>query len=295
MLLRSDGHIERAAIPAVRSDVRVVKLQLPESFVDVNYQEGPVWQSNGGPYRGHAARAYPFNLDIDFGQLPSALKRVHILGVFALYASREDEAIGTIGASIHFIRERQMLSHHQLVNGRHYADGFDLNPRSIVHGDGSSVQTVGVVKVADREYRLDLFTLDVPEEINPTSLRFKDLASNSSFVVLGVFLEALMPAGCPFRGKSGRIALSEIPAIVRVGDRVKFHRALMQLEEGLQSAEDLDEARSQSLTFLAMVTATMLEVGGSRAMHRVQLEIARELEGMTTRKSRDFRHIYSEG
>jgi hypothetical protein len=118
MLLRSDGHIERATIPSVRSDVRVTQIELPDGFIDVSYEDGPAWQSYGGPFRGHAARAYPFTLDVEIGMLSNSLKKVHFLGVFALYSSREDEAPGTVGASIHFIRDRQMLSHHHLTSPR---------------------------------------------------------------------------------------------------------------------------------------------------------------------------------
>jgi AraC-like DNA-binding protein len=45
----------------------------------------------------------------------------------------------------------------------------------------------------------------------------------------------------------------------------------------------LDEARGQALTFLAMVTAAMLEMGGSRAMHRLQLDAAREFDRVSDR------------
>ncbi len=284
MLLRSEGALAKLSLPVVRPEAQILRAELGEAFAEVGYTLQSAWQSNGGPVRGHAARAYPFFLDIDLGPLGSSVRKVHLLGVFALYATREDEVLGTMGASIHLLREKQSLHHHHLANGRHYSDAADLAKRQLVLGDGSSVVTVGIADIGGKECRLDLFTLDIPEGLNPTSIRFKDLAGNSSFVIFNVYAELAPGAGCPFRGKSGRIALSEIPAIVRVGDRVKFKKAILQLEEGLENAEDLDEARSQSLTFLAMVTATMLETGGSRSMHRVQLEAARELERMTTRK-----------
>ncbi|RYG22738.1 AraC family transcriptional regulator, partial [bacterium] len=65
---------------------------------------------------------------------------------------------------------------------------------------------------------------------------------------------------------------------VRMGDRVRFDRALDQLAVSLKAASDLDEARGQALTFLSMVTAAMLESGGDRSLHRETLEAARELD-----------------
>ncbi len=84
--------------------------------------------------------------------------------------------------------------------------------------------------------------------------------------------------GCPFHADHGGVALSEIGGIVRCGDRVRMARALDQLERSLLLTEDLDEARGEALTFLAMVTAATMEMGGSRAMHRAQLDAARQME-----------------
>lgn len=87
-----------------------------------------------------------------------------------------------------------------------------------------------------------------------------------------------MQRGCPFHADHGGVSLSEIGGIVRCGDRVRMTRALDQLERSLMLTQDLDEARGEALTFLAMVTAATMELGGSRAMHRVQLEAARQME-----------------
>jgi AraC-like DNA-binding protein len=70
----------------------------------------------------------------------------------------------------------------------------------------------------------------------------------------------------------------ELASIVRVGDRVKFGKATQQLEKAILAAQDLDEARGEALTFLAVLTAATLELGGSRQMHRLQLEAAREMD-----------------
>ncbi len=87
-----------------------------------------------------------------------------------------------------------------------------------------------------------------------------------------------MKRGCPFHADQGGISLSEIGGIVRCADRVRMTRALDQLERSLVRTEDLDEARGEALTFIAMVTAATMEMGGSRSMHRVQLDAARKME-----------------
>ena len=98
--------------------------------------------------------------------------------------------------------------------------------------------------------------------------------------MVGLYVETEVPAGCPFHSRSGLIPLREVSAIVRVGDRRKFSKALSQLSDGVRVTEDLDEARGQALTFLAVVTAGMLESGGSKQLHRIQLDAARKFETM---------------
>lgn len=91
-----------------------------------------------------------------------------------------------------------------------------------------------------------------------------------------------MKRGCPFHADHGGVALSEIGGIVRCGDRVRMAKALEQLESSLLATIDLDEARGEALTFIAIVTAATLEMGGSRSMHRVQLDAARQMESAKT-------------
>lgn len=90
--------------------------------------------------------------------------------------------------------------------------------------------------------------------------------------------------GCPFHSAQGGVSLSEIPGIVRCGDRVRFERALQQLEKGLLVTTDLDEVRGQALTFIAMATAATMELGAPKTMHRVQLDAARKFDRMTNVK-----------
>lgn len=241
----------------------------------------PAWQSNGGPNRGHPARALPFTLDIPV-LASQSIERIHIVGVLALYADRASEASGTLGASLQLVDERGTNFRHDLINGRHYADARDLNPISQLNGDGSSLVTVGQSEVGGTGVRVDVLSIDIPEDCTGSSIRLKDLGSPASFVVFDVFLEiAADGPGCPFHSGSGGISLGEIASIVRVGDRVNLVQALDQLESSLLLAEDLDEARGQALTFIAMVTAATLEMGASRAMHRVQLDAAREMDSQS--------------
>ena len=88
-----------------------------------------------------------------------------------------------------------------------------------------------------------------------------------------------LSTGCPFHSEQGGIALSELGAIVRLRDRVKFRKAIDQLEKAVLNTEDLEEAKGEALTFIAVATAATLEIGASRTMHRFQLEAARKLDG----------------
>jgi AraC-like DNA-binding protein len=66
--------------------------------------------------------------------------------------------------------------------------------------------------------------------------------------------------------------------VLRLSDRAKFDLALEQLHQALSTMSNVDEARGQMLTFMAMVTATSLELGGGREMHFRLLDLARELD-----------------
>jgi AraC-like DNA-binding protein len=248
---------------------------LPEPF-QTSGEAG--WQSNGGPHRGHPARSLPFSLDVDLGSVAGTISRLHLIGIFALHAEKADEAPGTLGASVQLVGDRDPAFRQDLLNGRHYSDPFDQSPIDRVNGDGTSVRTLAHVETRSGLARVDLLSIDVPGEVAARTLRFKDLGSPASFVIFDIYAEVIPPLGCPFHSKGGGIALSEVPALVRVGDRVRFGRALDQLERSILAASDLDEARGQALTFLALVTSAMLEMGGSRHLHRLQLEAAREFD-----------------
>lgn len=243
------------------------------------------WQSNGGPFRGHVARSFPYSFEAEIPQEFGPLERIHLVGVFALFGSSEFESPGTIGASVHVLDGRDVVFRQDLINGRHYGDAFDLERSLSSLGDGSSISNVGVTCVDEVACRVDVLSIDVPPNTDAQVMRFKDLGSPASFVIFDVFFETKPEKGCPFHSRTGGVSLAELASCVRLGDRVKFSRALRQLEHAVSLAEDLDEARGQALTFLAVITAGMLERGGSRNLHRLQLDAARALDRVNDREA----------
>lgn len=203
-----------------------------------------------------------------------------MLGVFAQFADQANESLGTLGGSIQVRDARDTLLRLDLVNGKHYKCATELQPWHSLPGDGTSVESVGKTVLDDVEYRVDLLSIDVPDGPTPTAVWFRDLGSPASFAVFEVYFETVPIEGCPFHSQAGGVSLSELGSVLRVGDRVKFAKAISQLDRSLSMAEDLDEARGEALTFLAVVTAATLELGGSRAMHKAQLEAARCLDGL---------------
>lgn len=178
--------------------------------------------------------------------------------------------------------EEDPLIRVDLANGRHYFDAMGLEPVHSVPGDGTSLETIGRAEWRGTPIRIDVLRIDIPPGSNPKSVRFRDLGTPASFAILDLFFGFEGIRGCPFHSGQGGVSLSEVPAIVRVGDRVRMREALDQLEAGILATENLDEARGEALTFLAVATAAMLEIGGSREMHRVQLDAARSFERLCT-------------
>jgi len=204
------------------------------------------WQSNGGPHRGHPARSLPFSMEAKIDPDNGPLLRLHVLGVFALHAARDEESLGTLGASIQLNNSRDTVFRQDLLNGRHYKDARDLTPLDQVNGDGTSLKTVGFSMVGGSPVRVDLINIDVPPDVTVESIRFKDLGSPASFIVFDFVLEHALAKGCPFHVHSGGISLGEIGSSIRIGDRVKFSKALEQMEAAVLATEDLDEARGEA-------------------------------------------------
>ncbi|MFY9233787.1 MAG: AraC family transcriptional regulator [Fimbriimonadaceae bacterium] len=239
----------------------------------------PAWQSRGGP-AGHPANARPSSLEIALPESAGRLLRVQVVGVFAEWFRESDS--GRVGASIQLRDDTDCQFCQRLIGGCHYSDAFDQREVSLVLGDGTSIETIGKCDIGGRQARVDLLTIDVPPGISANRLRFLDLGSPSSFGVFDAIFEYQQEPGCPFKASSGGVSLAELASVIRVGDRLKLNRALAQLEAAVSQAQDIDEARGEALTFLAVVCAATIEMGGSREMHRVQLDSARDLERLQT-------------
>lgn len=219
----------------------------------------------------------PSLLEIPRPEVEGKLKRLHLVGLFALWSERTHEPDGSVGAVLEIGPQRIYLT-----RGLHYSDPLDPRPLLRTNGDGTSLETVGSLEWEGDRYRVDVLSVDVPEDAPEGSAWFRDLGTPASFVVFEALYEFAAQPMCPFRGHAGHVSLAEVGAVVRVGDRSKFGLVLAQLSRGLEQAEEVDEARSLALTFIAVVSAAVLERGGSREVHQVQLQAARAFERLSS-------------
>jgi AraC-like DNA-binding protein len=192
------------------------------------------------------------------------------------------EQHGTLGATLTVGNDREPIGKLALISGRHYTDATVLRDIHRLTGDGASIETVGRCQIDSALCRVDQLTFDVPPDSAMAPIRFRDLGSPASFVIFDVLYEYTPLGSCPFKSRSGGVALSELAAVVRVGDRVTLRKALDQLDDAIARSNDVDEIKGECLTFVAVVVAAMLEMGGSRTMHRVQLDTARRLDALDT-------------
>jgi len=163
-----------------------------------------------------------------------------------------------------------------LLAGRHYDDATKGGRVQRSSGDGVSIETLGMTTIDDRPCRVDILSVDVPEGAD--RMTFQDAGTAASFVIFDILAEVEKPATCPFKETSGGVSLAEAGAIIRLADQKRFQQALSQLSSGIRQLSDMDEARSLALTFLAVIVAALLELGGSRELHRLQLDAAREFD-----------------
>ncbi len=98
------------------------------------------------------------------------LARIHLVGVFALFAASEPH--GTMGASITVGDEAAPVARLRLVCGRHYSDSRDLEDVHRLTGDGASIETVGKCEINGVAHRVDQLTFDVPPESNIALFKF---------------------------------------------------------------------------------------------------------------------------
>lgn len=254
----------------------------------ITFNSSVGWQSNGGPTRFHPHRALPYSLEIPipYNQECGPLIKIYILGIFALWAGLEGEKQGDIGANIFLTKLEKPLLHYNLVYGIHYFNTTKNISGCLLNGDGSSIETVTSLTHEDKQYRIDLLTLEIPAQMSPDKFKFHVYRTPASFVIFDVVFEFGIKKTCPFRsGNTGiGISLTEIGIILRMQDRFKFYTALDQLKHGIFSTSDIDEARSLALTFIAVVSASLLELDAPKGLHRLQLDMARKLDQVSSKE-----------
>ncbi len=235
------------------------------------------WQSHGGPTAKHPARALPQTLTIEAPD--NTVEQIHLIGIFSLYAA--PETFGQQGATLLCLKQGDVVFDFPLANGQHYFDSSNEELLDQSCGDGSHLSTIGCALFEGKRIRLDVLSISIPRNISFDQVVFRDNGSESSFVLFDIIFELKESSRCPFHSSSQGISLADLSGIVRVRDRVRFQNAMDQMIAALDSTTDIEEARGEALTFLAVVTAGMLEAGGSRALHRIQLEAARTFDQNT--------------
>lgn len=236
------------------------------------------WCSNGGPTARHPHRTHPFTQEFRVSQDQKAASAIRLIGSFALWSSPDIEPHGTVGASITVHAEKSAPLSVSLASGVHYRDAFDLAPWERSPGDGVLVHTLGKGEFEDRPLRVDSFEIDLGGTRQVEKVVFRDSGSSAAFVVFEAQALSNPASGCPFHSSSEGVSLAALGSSIRLRNVGALWRAISQLTAGLQKASDLDEARSESLLFVAVVAASALEIGGGRELHRVQLETARRLD-----------------
>lgn len=261
---------------AVSAHQRSVSLDFSRSSESILWDGRKVgaWLSRSGT-SVKAPLAAPLSVSVP--PIQGRATQLEITGIFA-FVDTSGSPANDVGGSIAIVGEsgRHSVS---LVRGRHFSDACELVDVALRPGDGTSLDTLGFGEFDKTPVRIDKLTLELP--FNPVEITFVGAQTPVTLAIARIELCYSSSGECPFHSRRGGIALAEIPAIVRLGDRVRFQQATLQLEQALRSARDLDEARGQALTFIAVLTAAALEAGASSALHRVQLDAAREMEGLS--------------
>ncbi|MBS1705534.1 MAG: helix-turn-helix transcriptional regulator [Armatimonadetes bacterium] len=208
---------------------------------------------------------------------------IHLLGIFQCELKSKDRNGTAPGALVTVTTESGKAVTYPLRGGVHFVSPYEVETINRSFGDGISVSTVGKVDLDRSKARLDLVSIDIPSIRDLTQVQFSKRGTGAKFYVFDVWFDFENRAGCPFHHQSKGVSLDELGAVIRVGDRVRFQRALKQFEGSVSvPLMELDEARGIALTFLSVIAAALLELGASREMHRFVLTAARKLEEAST-------------
>lgn len=164
-----------------------------------------------------------------------------------------------------------------LAENRHFRDATLPELLDLELPDGLLVETVGCAFIDGDRLRLDQIT--IPLE-NAKGVLIENIDSNFEFTVFDA-IQVEITKKCPFHSERTGFALSDLASIVRMRDRTRMEAAIQVLNQSIAGNAELDESRSEALTFLAIVTAGMLEAGGGKELHTVQLRAARQFEHAT--------------
>lgn len=223
---------------------------------------------------------------VSIGPRSQRISSLSLTGVFALFANKTHEMSGSAGAVIHLLGPgKRVVQAIPLIMGRHYGDALDGSAVDHSNGDGTRIQSIHCCSTEWGRARVDRLEIELEKPLVLTGFEFRDLGSDASFILFeGSFTPAVDEAVCPFRGRGGRIALSELGAIVRLRDWPRLELALKQLETGIIESAEVDAAKGAALTFLAVLSSALLDFGVERKLHRFQLDASRRLDALGTKQ-----------
>lgn len=237
------------------------------------------WVSHGGVARQHPYRTNPQSLTVT---VPGEVKRIHLVGIFALQADSTEDASGTQGATLQLLRGDEVQWWQPLLAGRHYSACPTRNRMTRLNGDGTSLEYLGTVSVDGVDYPVNLLTVDVPLGAGWDTFRFQDCGTPAAFVIFDVLFEVAAAVRCPFHSSARGVSLAELTTAIRIGDRAKFQQAFSQMQASVARSEGLDEARGMALSFFSTLVVTLMEVQPTRSLHWAILEHARGLDRCET-------------
>ncbi len=269
----------------------LVELKWNPSSIKSNipFRKTEGWQSHGGNYNNHLCKTNPKSLVIDIDSNATRIKRIYLVGIFALWPNLDESKHLLPGAVISGTKNKVDLFQIELFHHIHYVDStlYPINGVRI-NGDGTSLEQLDTVYWHMHQHRLDLLTIDLldhPVEID--KLSFIVLSQSTSFILFDVFTEFDHSSRCPFHSPENNLVLSEVSSYIRLGDKIKFDLCVSELLKGIQKiggsdidTQLLDEAKGSALTFIALINSALLELGAPRSIHRNQLEIARQLDNL---------------